>query len=68
MPLLQHLKILKTAIPIPQKQINIDSKMSIFKKIKKLAANMSNINKDGMFFNESFCFPLLDPENDPKKK
>lgn len=25
------------------------------------------VDKDGMFYNESFCFPFLDLENDPKK-
>jgi hypothetical protein len=66
MPLLEHLKALKAAIPVPQKEVEVESKLQIFKIIKILAKKESN--RDGLFFNESFCFPLLDPPNDPKRQ
>jgi hypothetical protein len=64
MSLLEHLKALKTAIPIPQKEAEVQSKLPIFRHIKQLARKDRPIT-DGIFTGESFCFPLLDPSHDP---
>lgn len=67
MTLLEHVKTLKTAIPVPQREQEVHSKLPIFKTIKHLSKKERG-NHEGIFVGDSFCFPLLDPPNDPPPK
>jgi hypothetical protein len=65
MPLLEHLKVLKAAMPNAQRQEQeTEHRLPIFKNLKTIGKKSNSFNQ-GIFQNLSFCVPYIDPKNDP---
>ncbi len=63
MSLIEHMRVLKAAMPNASKQLQeTNHKLTIYKGLKSTKSNPFN---HGIFQNLSFCVPFVDPENDP---
>lgn len=67
MSLLEHLKVLRVAIPVKQKELDHNSQLPIFRRLKDIARS-KEMNNASIFQKHSFCVPLLDLEHDPNNE
>jgi hypothetical protein len=54
--ILDHMKLLKAAIPVKQNKVEVTSQLPVFKQIKNMSKKL--VKNSGIFENDSFCLPF----------